>query len=111
MIQPWITVLVAILYISILFAVASYGDRVRVRSQRVGTSKPNIYALSLAIYCTTWTFFGSVGLASTNGLSFLAIYVGPVLLVTLGLWQEQQGRGSRRNYCGYWHNSLYRTSA
>ncbi|MEM9278534.1 MAG: PAS domain-containing hybrid sensor histidine kinase/response regulator [Pseudomonadota bacterium] len=84
MVQSWITVLVAILYISILFAVASYGDRVRVRLPGYKETKPNIYALSMAVYCTTWTFFGSVGLASTSGLSFLAIYVGPVLLITVG---------------------------
>ena len=84
MIQPWVTVLVAILYISSLFAVASYGDRVRARMPGYNASKPNIYALSLAVYCTTWTFFGSVGLASTSGLSFLAIYLGPVLVVTAG---------------------------
>ncbi|MEM9333160.1 MAG: PAS domain-containing hybrid sensor histidine kinase/response regulator, partial [Pseudomonadota bacterium] len=84
MIQPWVTVLVAILYISSLFAVASYGDRVRVKRPGYHEIKPNIYALSMAVYCTTWTFFGSVGLASTSGLSFLAIYVGPILLVTLG---------------------------
>lgn len=83
MIQPWITVLVAISYISVLFVVASYGDRVRSFGKYYNASRPNIYALSLAIYCTTWTFFGSVGLASTSGLDFLAIYVGPVLVVTL----------------------------
>lgn len=81
MIQPWVTVLVAIVYISLLFLVASYGDRSRASAKK---SRPNIYALSLAVYCTTWTFFGSVGLAATSGLSFLAIYVGPVLVVTLG---------------------------
>ncbi len=84
MIQPWVTMLVAILYVSILFAVASYGDRVRSLAPKLTESKPNIYALSLAIYCTTWTFFGSVGLASSSGLSFLAIYLGPVLVVTIG---------------------------
>ncbi|MEM7069171.1 MAG: PAS domain-containing hybrid sensor histidine kinase/response regulator [Pseudomonadota bacterium] len=84
MIQPWVTVLVAILYISILFAVASYGDRARARTPSNVVSQPNIYAFSLAVYCTTWTFFGSVGLASTSGLNFLAIYLGPVLLVTVG---------------------------
>ncbi len=84
MIQPWVTVLVAILYISILFAVASYGDRIRARLPSYSQSQPNIYALSLAVYCTTWTFFGSVGLASTSGVNFLAIYIGPALLMTLG---------------------------
>ena len=84
MIQPWVTVLVAILYISILFAVASYGDRIRVRLPSYNKSQPNIYALSLAVYCTTWTFFGSVGLASASGVNFLAIYIGPALLMTVG---------------------------
>ena len=43
-----------------------------------------IYPLSLAIYCTSWTFFGSVGLASRGGYDFLAIYIGPMLMVGLG---------------------------
>lgn len=83
MIQPWITLIVAVLYVLLLFAVASYGDRKTPMLER-SRSKPNIYAFSLAIYCTTWTFFGSVGLAATNGASFLAIYVGPILVFTLG---------------------------
>ena len=45
---------------------------------------PSVYALSLAIYCTSWTFFGSVGLASTRGLDFLPIYLGPILVFALG---------------------------
>ena len=83
MIQPWITLIVAIFYVLLLFAVASYGDR-KVLGRKSTRSKPNIYAFSLAIYCTTWTFFGSVGLAATSGVNFLAIYVGPILVVTLG---------------------------
>ena len=46
--------------------------------------RPYIYALSLAIYCTSWTFFGSVGLATERGLEFLAIYIGPVLVFVFG---------------------------
>ncbi len=45
---------------------------------------PTSTALSLAIYCTSWTFFGSVGLASERGLEFLAIYIGPVLVFLFG---------------------------
>lgn len=78
--QGWTIVLVAIAYLCFLFVVASFGDR-QTRPQK---SRPAIYALSLAIYCTSWTFFGSVGLASTSGLDFLAIYVGPVLMITAG---------------------------
>ena len=63
--------------------VASYGDKVRLLG-REGRSRLLIYPLSLAIYCTSWTFFGSVGLASrNNGYDFLAIYVGPVLMIAL----------------------------
>ena len=82
MVEPSITLLVALIYVVILFAIASYGDRSFAAVRNV--SKPNLYALSMAIYCTTWTFFGSVGLASTSGFSFLAIYVGPILAITLG---------------------------
>jgi len=84
LVEPWVTILVAIIYVLLLFAVASYGDRSSASAYGAQLSKPNTYALSLAIYCTTWTFFGSVGLASTSGLSFLAIYLGPVIMITLG---------------------------
>src|SRR5205807_3890620 len=49
-----------------------------------------IYPLSLAIYCTSWTFFGSVGSASRSGYEFLTIYVGPVLMI--GLFAPLIGR-------------------
>jgi Na+/proline symporter/signal transduction histidine kinase/CheY-like chemotaxis protein len=82
MIQGWSVFGTALVYLLILFAVASYGDRFS-QSLR-NDARSNTYALSLAIYCTTWTFFGSVGLAAASGLDFLAIYAGPILLVTLG---------------------------
>jgi Na+/proline symporter/CheY-like chemotaxis protein len=72
----------AIAYVSLLFAVASYGDR-RGSSQS-SAARPYVYALSLAIYCTSWTFFGSVGLASERNFEFLAIYVGPLLVFLFG---------------------------
>jgi Na+/proline symporter/signal transduction histidine kinase/CheY-like chemotaxis protein len=72
-----------LLYLGALFAVASYGDRM---SQRwnVRAGRPLIYALSLAVYCTSWTYFGSVGIASRAGLDFLPIYIGPILVFALG---------------------------
>jgi Na+/proline symporter/signal transduction histidine kinase len=82
MLQGWIVVAIALAYIGLLFVVASYGDRLRPLG-RVGRSRLLIYPLSLAIYCTSWTFFGSVGLASRTGYDFLAIYVGPILMVAL----------------------------
>ncbi len=82
MLQGWVVVVIALAYLGLLFAVASYGDRVRIA--RGATSRLLIYPLSLAIYCTSWTFFGSVGVASHSGLDFLAIYIGPLAMVGLG---------------------------
>src|SRR4030081_2427709 len=82
MLQGCIVIAIALAYIGLLFVVASYGDRARLLG-REGRSRLLIYPLSLAIYCTSWTFFGSVGLASRTGYDFLAIYVGPVLMIAL----------------------------
>src|SRR6266545_4951155 len=82
MLQGWIVIAVALGYIGLLFVVASYGDRTR-RFGREGRWRHLIYPLSLAIYCTSWTFFGSVGLASRTGYDFLPIYVGPILMIGL----------------------------
>src|SRR6266487_4307580 len=82
MLHDWGVIAAAFAYIGLLFGVASYGDRLS-PSQR-GRAGMLIYPLSLAIYCTSWTFFGSVGFASRTGYDFLTIYVGPILLVGLG---------------------------
>ncbi|HSI41717.1 MAG TPA: NahK/ErcS family hybrid sensor histidine kinase/response regulator [Xanthobacteraceae bacterium] len=83
MLQGWVIVAVALAYIGLLFAVASLGDRLHPRAAP-GRGRPYIYALSLAVYCTSWTFYGSVGLATTQGLDFLTIYIGPMLVFALG---------------------------
>jgi Na+/proline symporter/signal transduction histidine kinase len=80
MLQGWAVIAVALGYIGLLFVVASYGDRAR-RLDRKTRSGLLIYPLSLAIYCTSWTFFGSVGLASRTGFDFLTIYIGPILMI------------------------------
>ena len=80
--QPLLIATVAVLYLLVLFAVARYGDTRKQSGSLLLRS--TIYPLSLAIYCTTWTFFGSVGLAASSGISFLAIYVGPILVMTVG---------------------------
>ena len=72
-------ILVAFGYLSLLFAIAYYGDRRRAIGRSIITN-PYIYTLSLAVYCTSWTFFGSVGRAATQGMTFLTIYLGPTVM-------------------------------
>ena len=81
--QGFLVVIIAVAYVTLLFVIASLGDRWSAR-RAPARKRPYIYALSLAIYCTSWTFFGSVGLATERGLEFLAIYIGPVLVFVFG---------------------------
>jgi Na+/proline symporter len=83
MIEGWTVVALALGYVSILFAVAWYADRTS-RARKAGQGRPLIYALSLAVYCTSWTFFGSVGLAASTGYNFLPVYLGPILFFAFG---------------------------
>lgn len=83
MIDGWAVILSALAYLCLLFAAAHFGDRSG-HALIAGRYRATIYALALAVYCTSWTFYGSVGLASRSGLDFLAIYLGPVLVVGLG---------------------------
>jgi Na+/proline symporter/nitrogen-specific signal transduction histidine kinase len=76
-------IFVSICYIGILFAVAYYGDH-RADAGRSIINNPYVYALSMAVYCTAWTFYGSVGRAVRSGPAFLAIYIGPTLMTALG---------------------------
>src|ERR1700757_3403691 len=81
MLHDWGVIATAFSYIGLLFFVAHYGDRLS-PTQR-GRASPYIYPLSLAIYCTSWTFFGSVGFATRTSVDFLAIYIGPVVMIGL----------------------------
>jgi Na+/proline symporter/signal transduction histidine kinase len=70
---------VGLAYVLGLFAIAYYVDR-RAREGRSIIDSPTIYSLSLAVYCTSWTFYGSVGRAVASGVGFLPIYLGPTLM-------------------------------
>src|SRR3954467_8799750 len=82
MLHDWGVIAAAFGYIGFLFLVASLGDRLT-PAQR-GRASALIYPLSLAIYCTSWTFFGSVGFASRTGFEFLTIYIGPIVMIGVG---------------------------
>lgn len=72
-------VLLAILYVLGLFWIAIWGDKEGSTAKKL-TRHPFTYSLSLAIYCTAWTFYGSIGEASRSGWSYLPILLGPILL-------------------------------
>ena len=80
--SPLLVVTVSFAYLLLLFAVAYWGDR-RAALGRSVIGSPWIYALSMAVYCTAWTYFGSVGRAASSGVWFLPIYLGPMLAMIL----------------------------
>jgi len=83
MLQTGNIIFISLVYIAILFALARWGDK-RSDQGRSLVANPYIYTLSLAIYCTAWTFYGSVGHAVKTGPEFLTIYIGPTLMFALG---------------------------
>lgn len=70
---------IAVGYAGLLFLVAWYARR-RAEQGRSLVNNPYVYSLSIAVYCTSWTFYGSVGKAATSGIDFLMIYLGPSLV-------------------------------
>jgi Na+/proline symporter/signal transduction histidine kinase/CheY-like chemotaxis protein len=82
-VSSWILLLVSLAYAALLFGVAWLGDRHPMYPNRPWL-RPVIYSLALAVYCSSWTFYGAVGTAVRHGLGYLPIYVGPILLMLLG---------------------------
>ena len=79
---PTLIALASIAYLGLLFAIAFYADK-RADAGRSVIASPYVYALSLGVYATSWTFYGSVGRAASNGVGFLPIYLGPTLAAAL----------------------------
>lgn len=69
---------VVILYLALLFLVAHRAEK---KKSKIWVNNPYIYALSLAVYCTAWTYYGSIGVAVNDGLDYLPIYVGPIIII------------------------------
>ncbi len=85
MLSSGFIVLVAGLYLGGLFLLAFLTDQRARRGAARFVGSPVVYTLSLAVYCTSWTFFGAVGSAARNGLEYLTIYLGPTI-VLMGWW-------------------------
>lgn len=81
--SSWVLLLVSIGYAALLFAVAWWGDRRPLYPDRPWL-RPVVYSLALAVYCSSWTFYGAVGSAVRNGIGYLPIYLGPLLLLLFG---------------------------
>src|SRR3954462_4689026 len=82
MLQGPVIVLASFAYLGVLFAIAYYADR-RADAGRPVIANASVYSLSLAVYATAWTFYGSVGRAASDGIGFLPIYIGPTLMIAL----------------------------
>jgi len=82
MLHETIIILTSFAYLGILFGIAYYADE-RADAGRSVIASPYIYSLSLAVYATAWTFYGSVGRAASDGVGFLPIYIGPTLMIAL----------------------------
>ncbi|GLR75624.1 PAS domain-containing hybrid sensor histidine kinase/response regulator [Aliivibrio sifiae] len=77
MTQGWIVVPVSLAYLGLLFLIAWYGDR---QKGWLARYRSWIYSLSIAVYCTSWTFYGTVGQATNNPWAFLPIYLAPIFV-------------------------------
>lgn len=69
---------VVLFYLALLFLVAHLAEK---KKSKLWINNPYIYALSLAVYCTAWTYYGSIGVAATSGLNYLPIYIGPIIVI------------------------------
>jgi len=78
----WLVFLLCLLYLALLFAIATWANKKGKQGSSV-IAHPWVYTLSLAVYCTAWTFYGSVGRAAASGLEFITIYIGPTLMAGL----------------------------
>ncbi|MCF6182321.1 ATP-binding protein [Lutibacter sp.] len=76
--SSFLVISIIIVYLSAIFYVAFWAEK---NSKSKWVNNPYVYTLSLAVYCTAWTYYGSVGLAATSGLKFLTIYLGPIIII------------------------------
>lgn len=83
MISWWALLLLSLGYVAILFAIAYWGDSTDPK-RFSGPARATIYGLTLAVYCTSWTFYGAVGSAAENGWGYLPIYLGPMMVILFG---------------------------
>jgi len=70
--------LILLIYLGFLFLIAHWAEK---KANSKWTNNAYIYSLSLAVYCTAWTYYGSIGVAANSGLGYLPIYIGPIIII------------------------------
>lgn len=80
--SSWLVLSMSFGYLLLLFGLAFWAEK-RGKTGRSLVTNPYVYALSLAVYCTAWTYYGSVGRAAAGGMQFLAVYTGASLMIPL----------------------------
>ncbi|WP_296384249.1 sensor histidine kinase [Winogradskyella sp.] len=73
-------VIIIVIYLVVLFYIAFLAEK---KKQSKWVNNPYVYTLSLAVYCSAWTYYGSIGIAANSGINFLPIYLGPVIAAPL----------------------------
>jgi len=76
----YVLIAIIVIYLAVLFYLAFLAEKKR---QSKWVNNPYVYTLSLAVYCSAWTYYGSVGIAANSGVNFLSIYLGPVIAAPL----------------------------
>ncbi|GGX54176.1 PAS domain-containing hybrid sensor histidine kinase/response regulator [Saccharospirillum salsuginis] len=96
--NAWSIFSLALAYVALLFGLALFGDRQK-EHRWPNWVNATIYSLSLAVYCTSWTYYGGVGRAASGGWDFVPIYLGPILVFVFGrsLLQKLVKVGKRQN--------------
>ena len=82
----WLIIIVTTVYILGLFYIAWKGDQSAKTNDEIGRFSGVGYALALAVYCTSWTYFGAVGTAASDGWDYIWIYAGPAVVFLFVLW-------------------------
>jgi Na+/proline symporter/signal transduction histidine kinase len=71
-------IIILLLYLTFLFFIAHWAEK---KENLKWANNPYVYSFSLAVYCTAWTYYGSIGVAANSGLNYLTIYIGPIIII------------------------------
>ena len=80
--SAWVILSAGAAYLGLLFFIAYRGDKAADAGRSL-IANPYVYALSLGVYTSAWTFYGSVGRAAASGIGFLPVYLGPTVMIAL----------------------------